>query len=378
MNTSIKDWLKPLWNRFPSWPAGFEGPSPIGLDLGPERLNLVQMARAGGQPALRAIAALPYPCTRDELLLQPQKLRALLKQAFSTQPFSGRRVVSCLPASQLKIISLSYPHTEGQAEDAAIVAALRERQKGELDNMVIDYQPIRQEDADSGKRDALVALASREHVLAYLKLLTSAGLKVEALDIGPAALARVVMHAGARHDPEFPLKPNALLINFGVDSSYLTVIWGRRLVLDRAVEFCESRLLGRLKAVLDMPTELATQVLYRGAAAGAEADETARVVEEVFRPELALLQSEISKTLVYMASRTRGKSVDTVFLAGPLVRYPGLVQSLRQQLKVTVNILNPLVDFAQESSDIRDPSMGTAAGIALAAGLALRGVAIDE
>jgi type IV pilus assembly protein PilM len=240
--------------------------------------------------------------------------------------------------------------------------------------MVVDYLPLRQEDADAGKRDALVALASREHVLTYLKALTSAGLQVDALDIGPAALARVVKHAGARHFPEFPQKPNALLINFGADASYLTVIWGRRTVLDRGVEFCENRLLNRLKLALDMSPELAIQVLYRAAGEDGEHDETARIVAEVFRPELALLHQEISKTLVYMASRTRGKSVDAVFLAGPIACYHRLVQSLRQQLNVPVYILNPVADFSAPENRDDDATLGTMAGMALTAGLALREV----
>jgi type IV pilus assembly protein PilM len=367
MKNPFKSWLPELAMKF-------GGKWPIGLDMGPKRLNLVQMVCTSGRPTLSAVASVPFSCTRDELLVQPKILRSLLAQAFAAQPFKGKRVVSCLPADQMKIMSLNFSHAEGQADDAAIVAELRERMKGELDNMVVDYLPLRQEDADAGKRDALVALASRDHVLAYLKALTSAGLQVDALDIGPAALARVVKHAGARHFPEFPQKPNALLINFGADASYLTVIWGRRTVLDRAVEFCENRLLNRLKLALDMSPELAIQVLYRVAGEHGEHDETAQIVAEVFRPELALLHQEISKTLVYMASRTRGKSVDAVFLAGPIARYHGLVHSLRQQLNVPVYILNPVADFSAPKNRDDDETLGTMAGMALTAGLALREV----
>jgi type IV pilus assembly protein PilM len=374
MKNAIKSWLSALPSRLPTLSVGLGSPLLIGLDMGPNRLNLVQMMQVGGKPALSAIAAVPYPCARNELMLQPKQLKLLLRQAFARQPFKGKRVVSCLPAEQMKIISLNYSHTEGQADDAAIIAELRERMKGELDNMVVDYLPLRQEDADAGKRDALVALAPRDHVLAYLDLLTSAGLQVEALDIGPAALARLVKHAGARHYPDFPLTPNSLLINFGADSSYLTVIWGRRTVLDRAVEFCENRLLKRLQLVLHMPPELAMQVLYRDDLARGEQDETAEIVAEVFRPELALLHQEISRTLVYMASRTRGKSVDAVFLAGPVARCPGVVTSLRHELKVPVNILNPITDFSLATGHGHDEALGTMAGIALTAGLALRGV----
>jgi type IV pilus assembly protein PilM len=373
MKTSIKNWFRFM----PRLPVAFGKPLPIGLHLGPDRLNLVQM-QGTDRLSLRAIASLPFACTRDELLQAPARLKVLLKQAFALQPFRGRRVVSCLPADQIKIISLNYRHTEGQSDDEAIIAELRERLKDELDEMVVDYLPLRKEDTDAGKRDALVALAPRVQVLAYLNLLTAAGLQVDALDIGPAALTRVVKHAGARHYPQFPLMPNALLINFGADSSFLTVIWGRRTVLDRAIEFGENRLFARLQSVLHMPRELAERTLYRSEQSSTGQDETAQIVEEVLRPELALLQQEIGKTLVYMASRTRGKSVDAIFLAGPVARYAGVVDSLKQQLKVPVQILNPVVDFAAAEGAGGDLAIGTAAGMALTAGLALRGVPEHE
>ena len=150
----------------------------------------------------------------------------------------------------MKIITISYKKTEGQSDADAVVAELRDRFKSELDNMVVDFMTLRQEEADSGKHDALVALAPREKVLAYLNLLTQAGLDVEALDIGPAALTRLVCHAGAILVPEYPKLPNVLLINFGADSSFLTIIWGRRLMLDRPVEFSENRLFSRMKHCL--------------------------------------------------------------------------------------------------------------------------------
>jgi type IV pilus assembly protein PilM len=354
----------------------------IGMDMGPDRLNLVQMELVAGRPCIRAIASLPYPCPREELQQHPQRLKLLLKQAYALQPFKGKHVVSCLPTDQIKIITVSYRCGEGQADATAIVAELRERLKGDLDGMVVDFMPLRQEETDAGKRDALVALAPRDKVMAYLDMLTGAGLEVDALDIGPAALARLVSHAGALSTAEFPRLPNVLLVNFGADSSFLTVIWGRRLMLDRAVEFSENRMLACLKQVLDMPEELAIRLLYEKNAPpsieNGSPDEASQMVAEVLRPEIAPLLQEINKTLVYMASRTRGKSVDQIFLSGRAACYPGILNSLREKLKVSVEILDPVVVFASKHSKPHEEGLGAVAGIALTTGLALRGVPTNE
>ncbi|MGB2833262.1 MAG: pilus assembly protein PilM [Methylotenera sp.] len=380
MSIVIKKFLNPVLGSvqglLPSFSLGNK--FCIGLDMGLDRLNLVQMEHSAGKVHIRAIASIPYPCSRTELQNEPQTLKALLKQAYATQPFKGKRVVSSLPVDQMKIITISYKKTEGQSDADAVVAELRDRFKSELDNMVVDFMTLRQEEADSGKHDALVALAPREKVLAYLDLMTQAGLDVEALDIGPAALTRLVCHAGAILVPEYPKLPNVLLINFGADSSFLTIIWGRRLMLDRPVEFSENRLFSRMKQVLDMPEELMISLLYEknpnhAMVDGESIDEVNQMVEEVLRPEIATLMLEINKTLVYMASKTRGKSVDQIYLAGRVARYPGIINYLREQLHVAVEILDPVEVFAAEKYK-SGHALGTMAGIALTTGLALRGI----
>lgn len=380
MNKFTSTFMNTLFDKLlkPKVLPGFGRDLSIGLEMGPDRLNLVQMELVAGRPCIRAIASLPYPCPREEL--QPQRLKSLLKQAYALQPFKGRRVVSCLPAEQLKIITVSYRCGEGQADAAAIVAELRERLKGELDGMVVDFMNLRQEETDAGQRDALVALAPRDKVMAYLDLLTGAGLEVDALDIGPAALARLVSHAGALNTTEFAQAPNMLLVNFGADSSFLTVIWGRRLLLDRAVGFSENRMLACLKKVLDMPEDLAMRLLYETppSIVNGSPDEASQMMAEVLRPEIAPLVHEINKTLVYMASRTRGKLVDRIFLSGRAACYPGILNILREKLNIPVEMLDPVAVFASKLRKPHKEGLGAVAGIALTTGLALRGVSTNE
>jgi type IV pilus assembly protein PilM len=366
--------FKNLMNSALNWLPTFGRPFSIGLYVGHDLLNLVQLHEKAGQKCIHAMTSIPYEGTRDDLFKNPQKLEALLKQAYKAQPFKGKHVVSCLPADQIKIITISYKLTEGQPNAVAVAGELRERFGEELDNMVVDFVPLRQEDTSSDKREAMVALASREKVEAYLDWLTGAGLKVDALDIGPAALTRLVVHAGSLHTPEFPELPNVLLANFGADSSYITIIWGRRLMLDREVEFSEKRIFSKLEQVLDMPKKLAMHLLYEKGAISSELDEMDQMVAEVLRPEVTQLLQEINKTLIYMASRTRGKSVDKIYLVGRVARYPAILHYLREQLNIPVDILDPIDVFSLNASGLENQKLGTKSGIALTTGLALRGV----
>jgi type IV pilus assembly protein PilM len=381
------------------------------LHIGLERVNLMQLQPGTPRPVVRAAASISHGTSRDELIADPARLKALFKRAFAEQPFRGKRVVTCLPNDQIKILLLSYTMSEGTPEADAVIRELRERVDEELDGMVVDYIPVRQEHP-SRPREAIVAMAARDKVTAYLDALTHAGLEVASLDIAPAALARLLSWIGSE---DVAAHPNLLLINFGARSSYLTVVWGRRLMLDRPIEFAEQRLLARLKNILDMPEAAAKRLLLErgfGTSAAHDANEVTNMLKdvlrpefvalkhevnqtllqetgaergseisdtlkEVLRPEFATLKAEVDNTLVYAASRAHGRTVDRIYVVGSIARYPGIEHLLREQFSLPLEILDPFSIFSHRLSEKELSWLWPRSGVAAATGLALRGVPVQ-
>ncbi|MBP6675832.1 MAG: pilus assembly protein PilM [Vitreoscilla sp.] len=356
-------------------------PMAMGLHLGEERLNLVQFESVAGALRLRAAAALAYPVPRADLLAQPGRWRAWLRGRLAEHHFAGRRVVTCLPANQVRLFPVHCPLAPGQSAEAAIMQALRERLQGEIASSVVDYLPIRSDDAATDCSDALAAVAPREAVLGHLQLMEAGGLNPVALEVGPGALARLVAMvnvADGRVD-----YPHVLVINFGRQSSHVSVVWGRRLVLDREIDFAEAVLVQRVASVLELSPEMARRLLVTKGlgAGGADAGEAgpaphdsemAQTLGEVLRPEIALLMAEINKTLVYTASRSRGRGIDQIYLLGSVAQYTGVSSLLQQQLKVPVQVLDPLRTFPGALGAAARAPLAPLAGMAVAAGLALR------
>jgi type IV pilus assembly protein PilM len=274
------------------------------------------------------------------------------------------------------MLLLSYTVVEGASESDSLIRELRERVHEELDGMVVDYIPVRQE-YSSRSKEAIVAMATRDKITAYLDVLSKAGVQVASLDVAPAALARLLSWINATETGAFP---NLLLINFGFRNSYLTVVWGRRLMLDRPVEFGEQRLLARLKNILDIAEPEGKQLLLeRGLGTGSErddGDEICHTLKEVLRPEFTALKEEVYKTLVYTASRTHGRSVDGIYVVGSIARYPGVEHLLREQFSVPLTILDPCSIFSCHLTDKELSWLRPRSGVAAATGLALRGVPV--
>lgn len=367
--------LRALGRRLAHPIVGRRPALPIGIDFAAERLNMLQMESRDGVPVVRAVISMPYPGERDALFADARVLKSFVQAALSGAPFVGRRIYSALPPGDVRILPLTVQMAAGQNEQQAVAKAARDHLGVSLTEAVVDYYNVRSTEAEGSERQVLVAVAQQQKVLAYLDVLRAAGFDPVALDIGPAALARLLA-AMQREDHE----QSVLLVNFGVGKSFITVVWGQRLMLDREIDFGEVQLTSKLAKSLGLDPRIALALLREhgigGPSRGQHTDGAAqldfgRTIREILHPEFALLAEELSRTQVYVASRTRGSSVSRVYLNGSAARYPNIQARIREFVALPVDVLDPFDAFAAEPAVMTNRDVGN--GIALAAGLALRG-----
>jgi type IV pilus assembly protein PilM len=352
----------------------------IGVECALHALHLVQLAvDHSGEISLHASASLPYTGTLDDLLAEPKRFRSLVREALRQDAFRGRAIVTTLPSSDVKIMPLSYTVTEGGSDDVSILKLLEERLDGELSDYVIDYLPVRPEQGME-ERLAIVAVAPRERVIRYLELLRKSGLETQHLEIGPSAIRRLVSAMGERGEHQ-----NVLAINFGRESSFMTVISGARLLFDQEVRFGENRLLDHVAKALDMETEpvrrlVAGNSLDPQVKGGAGEDgtidrETSVTLQEILKPDFLKLAEEINRTLIYAASQTRGEPIGRIYLLGSLARWRGVDALLNSLIRLEVQTIpNPLQVFCRTAGRQPVTVAMPSPEIAIATGLAMNGL----
>jgi type IV pilus assembly protein PilM len=352
--------------------------APIGVDFAAQRLNMLQVDDVGtdadAAPLLRAAVSLPYPLERARLLADPRALKNFVREALAGGDFAGRRVVAALAPSEVRILPLTVHVAAGQSEQQAVAKVVRDQLGAAATESVVDYYQVRSVDAGSPEKQVLAAVASSDRVHAYLDALRGAGLEPVALDIGPAAIARLL--AALQEDFE----QSVLLVNFGLSKSFLTVIWGRRLMLDREVDFGEVQLVDKLARALGLEPGVALALLHEhgvGSPSGMPHAETGthtdigRTIREILYQEFTALAEELVRTQVYVASRTRGSALSRVYLNGSVARYPHIRERMEELVRLPVEVLDPFRAFRPAPSFT--PAAVVGQGIALAAGLALRG-----
>jgi Tfp pilus assembly PilM family ATPase len=108
--------------------------------------------------------------------------------------------------------------------------------------------------------------------------------------------------------------------------------------------------------------------------AGARLGEFGAAVKEILRADFLMLKAEVNKTLGYAASRSRGSSVDKIFVVGAMAQYPGVLALISEALSRPVELLDPLAIFRHDLAAEEPTELSSNAGLAVATGLALRGV----
>ena len=369
---------------FSSFSGLFPSPALIGFDLGMEKLNMVQVEFIAGKPVISS-ASSDY-CNSDyaTLLEQPELLKNLVKSSFKKNGFKGRKVVASVPTSLLKILFLNFQCKPHEVESQVLLKALEIRTRDILSDYVIDYIPINPHGSEQVNRMALVAMAKQDDVENYLDLLASCGLTVEALEIGPLAIKRLVSSFTTAKDIQ-----KVLVINFGIKKSYLTVVWHNELLLDREIDFGMDTILQAIAKAFDTTTQTALEILHSYGLAEHENDldgltfddltfdedeaSIKNVLIDILSPSFMSLAEEIKDVLIYVASETRGGAVELIYLMGSLTRVAEVDQIIDQLISIPVQTINPFYGLEVDNKTLHDDDLGPLAGIAVATGLSMRG-----
>ncbi len=337
---------------------------PIGLQLGGDRLRMVQLERRGEEIGVRAAVSQPAP---DELAL-----RNPVRAALRAQPFRGRSVVTVLPPPGAKLMVVNYQLDDATDEPQRILGLVQERIDEPIAECVVDYQPIRADAERGGPRSALVAVAREAEVVAYLERLRAAGLEVAALEIVPVAVHRLVGWLSREN-----LSSHSLVLHCGRRRTHLIGLAGRRLVLYQDIEFGGASLVEALAKTLEMHVDEASRLLERygvwpdetGTRAQADVAEALEIVEtvrEIVKPAVYALAEQVERAAVYTASQWRGAAIDRILLLGDFAAWPGIDRLVQSLVSIPTEVLDPLAGASACVDDADD--------FALAMGLALRGL----
>ncbi len=351
---------------------------PIGLDIGARHVSAAQLTGKNNHPAVRGLfyRELDGGQEKDEVLV------SVLKQIRKSGTFSGRGVVLSVPSKHLSVVPLRIEVDDPSGIEEALVRESEKFLPFPLEEAVIDYPSIVQNEGARGYR-ALVVAIRRADVLQYLDLVKSAGLRVDAFDFSVSSLVRLhrYLHGGVSQNP-------VILVHMGHSKSLLVISTPEAIAIQRDIAWGSSVLLDEFQKNVHILSdkEKAKAVLKRWGLAfedqvtmkpdqreDPDSFAVKRAIYQIITPYIDELLHEMDKAISYARVEEHHPIFEGIYLYGQARIIPSLDTYMESRLNVKVEVVNVLerIGVANKSLLGRVPD---GAPLAVAVGLAMRRV----
>ena len=374
---------------------------PIGLDIGHSCIKMIQFS--GKAENRRIVAASRVgidPQINDDAANRRAFVVSSIRRMLVEDGFLGRDVVSFLPNNQLEITSLRLAGADEPELERDLRKEVSHRFGMDPDNDSINYilaGNVRH--GDDVKSELILFAAREEKIKDHISMLEEAHLIPAAIDTVPCALFRSFMRTLRRQEDK-----DRTVVFVDLGSEYTTIVFARggQINFVKQIPIGGARFNRELASKLgisDIQAEelriaLRRQKALATASAGTGAHaEGSDCLEDMTKGEVAdggidvctkqavvdttiaiaeELAREISLCSRYYTVTFRGKRIEQAFFAGGQAYEEILLDVLRRQMTVDVELAQPLRGFDLSDVNIERGDSDLLCEWAVAVGLGLR------
>lgn len=339
----------------------FEDKPLFGLDIGHDTIRVMQFDTGHKIPKILGYGAMPFDPTAIEngVIVKPEVMAKAAVKLFNEKligEISTKRVAVALPASRMFTRAVQLPKMNENDIHEAVYTEIGQYIPNGVDNMCLDYMPIREDDAGI---EVFVVAVPREIINSYLLLTRMLGLEAILFDTAIGASARMFKYDKLSNIP-------SVLVDFGAKSADLTV-FNHGLVVTGTVAFGGDEITDILSKALHVTTGEAIALKSKY---GLSKSPIQKQVLAALQPSLDLLLKEIRRTVRYYEQRyDKEPHIDQIITMGGGANMPGLVDYLTEQLRLPARAfsLTTYIDFGRLRPIGRAEHMTyvTAAGLAI-------------
>lgn len=333
----------------------------IGVDIGSASVKLVELL-ATGKDKWRLLGAATAAVPAGGMIDSPSNQAAVSATMIKMMKESGvrsRKTVVALPEEQISSHIVEMPLLSDTELGKALQWQVEQYIPIPLEQAIWSYQVIRRDTAGNGGMEVLLVATSKNLVSTYQKVLEEAGLEVVAVETELMATARAVVPAGS---------PLTVVVDIGARSTDVGVVSANQLVFARTVPTAGEAFTRAIETTLGLDTGQAEQ--YKNAY-GFSAQSVGGKLVEAMKPVLAIIATEVKKTIDFYVSKHPQEMVKEVTLSGGVAAMPDVVSMVSLMLGIEVGVGNPFARVAMDETQKKAMS-GNGPFYAVAAGLAMR------
>lgn len=351
---------------------------PIGLDIGHDSIRMIQLETEGAKVHVLAAAKARIP---EEVCGNEDSKRtfviAQVREMLAGGYFHGKDVVSCLPSDKLKITSLRLGESDAEQIECALRKEMSQRFGMDPDVDSMDYLvagSVRQ--GEELKSELILFAVDRKTIEDHIGMLEGAGLVPVAIDPMPCALFRSFERSLRRQEDR---ERTVVFINLGSEAT--TVVFGD---------------MGEISFIKQIPTGGKRFNREIGSKLGVEVEEVERLrdmlrsdsnddrldpaTRQVIVDTIGSIGEELAKEIAlclrYYKVTFRGTRLEKAVFTGGEAYENILMNVLKRQLPVDVDIARPLKGFDLSGDgagiDFDNDRRGVLCEWAVAVGLGLK------
>jgi type IV pilus assembly protein PilM len=334
----------------------------VGLDIGSSSIKAVELKKSRGGVELSHVGVEPLAndVVVDSMIMDSPAVASAITKLFTESGIKSRAVATSVSGHSVIVKRIPVPTmTEDQlSENISTEAA--QHIPFDIADVNIDYQ-ILSDDLSGPQMDVLLVAVKKDKILNYTNVLSMAGKAPTIVDIDVFALQNCYEY---NYEPS-PGSTVALL-NLGASVMNINILKGSTPLFTRDVSVGGHQYTDALQKELDLSFEDAESLKLGEKVGTVSEDAKLPILQQV--TEIIVL--EIQKTFDFFRATAAGEHIERIFLAGGSSKVPGLMEALRQEFSLPVEVLNPFAKITSaESSDLIERNAGQ---LAVAVGLALR------
>ncbi len=338
----------------------------VGLDIGSSSIKAVELKKSKGeiQVAHVGLEPLASDIVVDSMIVDSGSVSSAISKIFNESGIKAKDVATSVSGHSV-IVKTKIPMPRMSDDELAqqINTEAAQHIPFDIADVSIDYQ-ILTEDPDTPQMDVLLVAVKKDKLLNYTNVLSLAGKTPKVVDIDAFALQNCY-----EYNYEPAPESTAALLNLGASVMNINIVKGNTPLFTRDVSVGGNQYTDSLQKELDLSFDDAEKLKLGQKVGTVSEDAKMPILQQV--TEIIVL--EIQKTFDFFRATAAGEHIERIFLAGGSSKVPGLIEALRQEFSMPVEILNPFNRIAPPSGGPGAEIVeANAAQLAVAVGLALR------
>jgi len=339
----------------------------VGLDIGSSSIKAVELKKSKTDITVASLGLEPLATdiVVDSMIVDSGSVSAAISKLFTEHKLKSKDVATSVSGHSVITKKIQVETMTDSELSERITTEAAQHIPFDIADVNIDYQILSEEGTGEPMMDVQLVAVKKDKILNYTHVLNTSGRNPKIVDIDAFALQNC-------YEYNYEPAPGAVvaLLNLGASVMNINIVKGVTPLFTRDVSVGGNQYTDALQKELEMGFDDAENFkLGKGSGAVSE-DSKGPILQQV--TEVIVL--EIQKTFDYFRATAGGEHIERVYLAGGSGKVPGLVEALRQEFSIPVELLNPFTRVSTAS--ITGPEVEfieqNPAQFAVAVGLALR------